>query len=291
MADTDDESESIASPSRPEERRQAELRQTYDERQAALQAELQKQTELIKEGHGADLENRVTVAGIDDAEIKALAVDQMAQSIAANGVQPSQISSEDFWRLTEKSIEEAYQLRDAQQRDPMQGVQPHDPKRDYGALQDAHEQVAGQKAAGGVEETSRAVAQGEQAAKEPQKAATDQQNAPDPLQPVEIQDHGPAETHHRVQAFLDAERQQRQADVSNGQADRPEAAHEPQPGEVQTNATTRNGDRVEEFLKAENLSREERKVLLQELGRAAGREVTEREGKEITHDQGGGQSL
>ena len=50
--------------------------------------------------------------------------------------------SDDFWRLTEKSIQEAYQLRDAQQekqvsapsiadqpqRDPMDGIPPHDPK-------------------------------------------------------------------------------------------------------------------------------------------------------------------
>ena len=92
MADTDDEPESIASPSRPEERRQAELRQTYDERQTALEAELQKRAALIKEQYGAELENRVSVAGVEDAEIKALAVDQMAQSIAAKGVQPSQIS-------------------------------------------------------------------------------------------------------------------------------------------------------------------------------------------------------
>ena len=55
--------------------------------------------------------------------------------------------------------------------------------------------------------------------------------------------------------------------------------------------TTRNADRVEEYLKAENLSREAKKALLQELGRDAGREVNEQEGKEITQDRGGGQSL
>jgi ATP-dependent exoDNAse (exonuclease V) alpha subunit len=92
----------------------------------------------------------------------------------------------------------------------------------------------------------------------------------------------------RVQAFLDAKRQQRDAQ----QADRPEAAHEPpQPAEVRSSMTTRNADRVEEFLQAKNLDREARKALLQELGRAAGREVNEQEGKEITRDQGGGQSL
>jgi hypothetical protein len=48
---------------------------------------------------------------------------------------------------------------------------------------------------------------------------------------------------------------------------------------------------VEEFLKAENLGREAKKALLQELGRAAGREVNEQEGKEIISDRGGGQSL
>jgi hypothetical protein len=97
--------------------------------------------------------------------------------------------------------------------------------------------------------------------------------------------------HDRVQAFLDAERRQREAQAT-GQADRSEPTHEPQqPAEVRSSMTVRNADRVEEFLKAENLDRETRKALLQELGRAAGREVNEQEGKEIIQDRGGGQSL
>ena len=108
------------------------------------------------------------------------------------------------------------------------------PRRDYGKLQDTHEEVAGQK------------------------AATEPQNAPS-----------------RVQAFLAAERQQRQAQAPTGQAERTEAAELQQPADQRAEShTTRNADRVEEFLNAENLSREAKKAILQELGRAAGREVT-----------------
>jgi hypothetical protein len=55
--------------------------------------------------------------------------------------------------------------------------------------------------------------------------------------------------------------------------------------------TKRNVDRVEEFKQDTNLEREAKKALLQELGRAAGREVNEQEGQEISRDLGGGPSL
>ena len=105
----------------------------------------------------------------------------------------------------------------------------------------------------------------------------------------------------RVQAFLDAERQQREADASRGQANPAEATHEPpqpaelRPAELRTGGTSesssRKSERVEEFLKSEAQDRETRKAALQELTRLFGREVNEQEGKEAVRDRGGGQSL
>ena len=139
-----------------DERRQSALRQTYEEKQAALRT----QAALIEKQYGAELERRVSVAGVEDAEIKSLAVGGMARSIAAKGVQPPQISGEDFKRLTDQSIDQAYKLQEAQREkqpsaprvaeqpqrdDPMRGVHSHESKRDYGDLQRTHEQVAAQQ--------------------------------------------------------------------------------------------------------------------------------------------------
>jgi hypothetical protein len=102
----------------------------------------------------------------------------------------------------------------------------------------------------------------------------------------------------RVQAFLDAERQQREADAAKVD---PAAIHEPpqpaelRPAELHTSgaseSSSRKSERVEEFLKAEAQDRETRKAALAELTRLFGREVNEQEGKEFTRDRGGGQSL
>ncbi len=101
-----------------------------------------------------------------------------------------------------------------------------------------------------------------------------------PEEPAPVSSRG----YDRVQAFLDAERQQREADASRGQADRAEAAHEPpQPAELRTSGTTdsssRKSERVEEFLKAEAQDRDTRKAAMAELTRLFGREVNEQEGK------------
>lgn len=93
----------------------------------------------------------------------------------------------------------------------------------------------------------------------------------------------------RVQAFLDAEERQRQADTAKGQTHPAEASHEP-PQPAETRASSKSS-RVDEFLKAEQLDHEQRKAALHELSRLFGREVNEQEGKEFTRDRGGGQSL
>jgi hypothetical protein len=169
----------------------------------------------------------------------------------------------------------------AQQPDPTQGIEAHRPN--YAELRETHEQVAAQEATSATEQRAGTIAQGEPqnearaygdeiwmnaldryeglsaslAEQDEQTSAelrqiapeTQQQSAADPLQPVEIQDHGPAETH------------------------------------------TGKVDGIAEFLNAESLDRESRRAALQQLGQAAGREITEQEGKEIGRDFGGGMSL
>jgi len=256
MNEADDETQRFVSPSRPEERQQAALRHAFDEKQATLE----ERAALIKEKHGERLAKEISIAGVEDAEIVSLAVDHMAQSIAARGVEPTQISGEEFRRLGAQSRDSAYKVYDAEREqqgsvvpvaDPMQGIEPHG--LNYGNLSKTHDQVAEIEASNEVGHVRRDAQQDGRTADEPGHIPpVEQQAARDPLLPVEIQDHSPD-------------------------------------GPVE--ARTGRVDRVAEFLKAESLDREARKSILQELGVAAGREITEQEGKEFSRDFGGGQSL
>jgi hypothetical protein len=101
------------------------------------------------------------------------------------------------------------------------------------------------------------------------------------------EEHTPASSrgYDRVQAFLDAERRQREESAQRQQNPAQNVAEPSQPAETQIG---RNSDRVQEFLKAEQTDREAMKAALQELTRLFGREVNEQEGKEVTRDRGGG---
>lgn len=153
MGDSEDALRSIGSRATPpNERQQTTLRQTHEEKQAAQQ----RRAVAIKEEHGAQLEKLISVAGVEDAQIKALAVDRLAHNIAARTVQPAQVSAEDLRRLSDLSLQQAYKIHETQaekqvsvpslggqQRDdPMQGVRLHDSKSNYRELHRTHEQVA-----------------------------------------------------------------------------------------------------------------------------------------------------
>ena len=114
MAGFDDDAHLFVSalkPARDDEQRQAELRDAYEQGQTTLE----KQAALIKERYGADLEKQISVAEVEDTEIQALAVDHMANSLAAKGVELPQVSGEDRRRLADQAIEQAYKLQEAQQ--------------------------------------------------------------------------------------------------------------------------------------------------------------------------------
>jgi hypothetical protein len=92
----------------------------------------------------------------------------------------------------------------------------------------------------------------------------------------------------RVQAFLEAERQQQRGQSAEAQ-DRPA---DPTQQDRSTDAGAgRKAERMAEFLKSEKLDHEQRKAALQELTRLFGREINQQEGNEVVRDRGGGRSL
>jgi hypothetical protein len=265
--------------------KQEQLRREAEEKEKLLA----ERREQILEVHGETLGQKVAIHEVDE-EVSKAAVGLLAKGIAENTLNRQDFDASQIQldlhvdnRRVSDAVETASQQTDqierepvavtqggeAQQVDPMQGIETHRPN--YAELRETHEQVAAQEAAG-TEQRGGTIAQGE-----PQNDAraygdevwqnaldryeglsadlqqmapeAQQQTAADPLQPVEIQDHGATETH------------------------------------------TGKVDRVAEFLKAENLDRESRKAALQQLGQAAGREINEQEGKEIGRDFGGGISL
>ena len=95
----------------------------------------------------------------------------------------------------------------------------------------------------------------------------------------------PARYADRIQAFLDAEYQERQ------QREQQQRGPEPaQPAELSTGRGDAKAERSAESLTPDQQDREAYKKALQELARMFGRELTGEEGSQ-TRDRGGGQTL
>jgi hypothetical protein len=139
----------------PDERQQATLPQTVDEKQTAQQ----QREALIKKQYGSKLAQIVKVADPDiDEKTQARAVDFFAKNIAERPSKPNpdQIRHEDLRRIGEQSIEQAYKFEQTQRDEQasaqplneqprhqaMDGIRPRGPARDYGELQKTHDQVA-----------------------------------------------------------------------------------------------------------------------------------------------------
>jgi hypothetical protein len=141
-------------PSLPGERQQATLQHAFDEKQTAQQ----QREALIKEQYGPQLAQIVKVASPDiDEKTQARAVDFFAKNIAALPSKSNlgQIRHEDLRRIGEQSLGQAYKFEQTQRdeqasaqplneqltRQTTPSVRPGGPERDYGELQQAHQQV------------------------------------------------------------------------------------------------------------------------------------------------------
>jgi hypothetical protein len=148
------EHEDVRRPSPPGERQQVTLRHSFDEKQTAQQ----QREVLIKEQYGPQLAQIVRVADPDiDEKTQARAVDFFAKNIAAlpSRSNPGQIRHEDLRRIGEQSLGQAYRFEQTQRDEQASaqppneqlthqtthGARPGGPERDYGELQQAHQQV------------------------------------------------------------------------------------------------------------------------------------------------------
>jgi hypothetical protein len=148
-----------------EHRRQAESRAAllaeqrlavWHRVQERQQRELQEREARIKREFGAQLEQTIGVAGIEDEQTKALAIDYLTKNIAAGGALPSQMMGEDLRRLGELSIKQATEFEEQQrQQQPAPGQHQEQPRgeqvqqqgragnptHDYAPLNETHREV------------------------------------------------------------------------------------------------------------------------------------------------------
>lgn len=119
--------------------------------------EQQEREALLRQQHGAELakmiETASEVVGVQDGEVKAIALDLLVERIAKREVQPSQLSPKDYRALCYQSIHDAGDLqREQLSRETAQGAeqlleeQPrrkYDPRSHYYAeLQETHLKVS-----------------------------------------------------------------------------------------------------------------------------------------------------